>query len=387
MASPPTISGTVQVGQTLTGSPGMWSGTTPMTYTYQWQRCDTSGGACAASSGATGATYLLGSGDVGYTIRLSVTATNSAGSTTASSAATAVLASVATAQPYYFEHFNGAFNTGIMRVSGASGSSQGLFFVANGASGGGAKLVDCTASSPGTCQDGTQVNSISSYGQATFVGTECNYVHAGWASGTCGNGYGKHEETWTHFRVMFPSSGFMPVPRQQDTFWEMHIDQTTEHQNAYIGSNLLKIAADDNGTFSTTCAGSPYFCTKAGLNPRIALQLCGGNLATVTSTSQACTTYQMPSNSLIYDHWYNIVIDMNYNDDPTVGGAKVWIDGVKQFDVRRATQYRRADGTLSYNGSPGGFYNYRYWASFLSGISFDEWEWGPTAASVGFNAT
>src|SRR5438874_1755210 len=43
----PTISGSPVVGQTLTASSGSWSGS-PTSYAYQWQRCDSSGAACAA---------------------------------------------------------------------------------------------------------------------------------------------------------------------------------------------------------------------------------------------------------------------------------------------------------------------------------------------------
>jgi hypothetical protein len=288
----------------------------------------------------------------------------------------------ATASPYYFEHFNGVFNTGIIRTQGGNTSNPGFSFVSGGSSGQGARLNDCSASSPGICSDGTAVGSSSTYGQLTFVGTDCNYLHAGWASGTCSGGNGKVEEQWTRFRVRFGSGYFRPVPRQQDTFWEMHVDPKTASLNANVGSDLLKVAADDNGTFSSTCSGTPYFCTKQGLNPRLALQVCGGDLATASMSS--CGTYQLASGSLLFDHWYDIVLRFVYSPDATVGRVQWWVDGALVANLTRPTVYRRPDGTLSY-GSVGGFYNYRYWANYMSDSDFDEWEWGPSAASVGFN--
>ncbi|HEY7074329.1 MAG TPA: LamG-like jellyroll fold domain-containing protein [Solirubrobacteraceae bacterium] len=94
--APPTIAGTAQETQVLTAAPGDWNGSQPMTFAYQWQRCNTSGAACGAISGATGVNYTLTSADVGSTIRVAVTATNSAGFQTATSAPTGTVQAAAT---------------------------------------------------------------------------------------------------------------------------------------------------------------------------------------------------------------------------------------------------------------------------------------------------
>ena len=57
--SPPTISGTVQEGQTLTADNGRVERRQPIAYSYAWQRCDSGGGHCANIGGANKATYTL----------------------------------------------------------------------------------------------------------------------------------------------------------------------------------------------------------------------------------------------------------------------------------------------------------------------------------------
>ena len=74
----PSISGTAQQGQTLSADPGSWSGPAEAE-DYQWQRCDSGGSSCGAVGGATGQSYLLGSADVGATMRVAAVQTVSGG--------------------------------------------------------------------------------------------------------------------------------------------------------------------------------------------------------------------------------------------------------------------------------------------------------------------
>jgi hypothetical protein len=98
-STPPTISGTAVEGSTLAASNGTWTGTPPISYGYQWQRCDNGGGNCVNLVGATTSTYLLTSSDIGATIRVVVIATNGAGQTSATSTATALITGSATSSP------------------------------------------------------------------------------------------------------------------------------------------------------------------------------------------------------------------------------------------------------------------------------------------------
>ena len=96
--APPTVSGSPQEGQTLTGHRGEWANG-PRDFDYRWLRCDRTGGTCAAIVGATATTYRLTHADVGATVRFRVTAKNENGATTAASVPTAVVAGVAPSRP------------------------------------------------------------------------------------------------------------------------------------------------------------------------------------------------------------------------------------------------------------------------------------------------
>jgi hypothetical protein len=89
--SVPSIAGTPQEGQELTANPGAWSGTQPITFTFQWQRCDANGGGCGSISGATNRTYTPVAADVSRSVRVVVRGRNSAGSRSANSAPTSAI--------------------------------------------------------------------------------------------------------------------------------------------------------------------------------------------------------------------------------------------------------------------------------------------------------
>jgi len=86
----PGITGTAQQGNTLSVSNGAWNNN-PTSYSYVWQDCDTTGANCAAISGASLSTYKLTSTDVGKTVNVTVTASNSGGSVPVTTASTATV--------------------------------------------------------------------------------------------------------------------------------------------------------------------------------------------------------------------------------------------------------------------------------------------------------
>ena len=381
--SSPSVSGTTQEGQTLTASAGSWNGTAPIAYAYQWQRCDFSGAGCAAVAGATAATYALGSGDVGSTLRVSLTASNPAGSATASSTATAVVAAlVTTANSYYSEHFDGAYTNPFWNPDPVAAMSW-----TSGFAGQGLRLTACASSDAAhLCQ-----NSTSSYGQVIENRVWGTYAHAGWLPGSSTNlsyGNGQSEDSWYRFKLYFPSD-YQPTPGSQNTVFAFHVDGKTEANASSVGSHaystLIGVASDPpiGYTIDSACPGTPHFCTKAGVNPRLYLQMAGG---VIPAQSGGVSRFNMPSGSLKLDHWYDVVLHVYWSPDPAVGHVQWWLDGAKVLDSYRATEYTRTDGTLSY-GSNMGFFNYRYWASWAAGITGDELVWGPTAASIGLAAT
>ena len=85
-----TITGEARVGQELTASEGTWTGN-PESFAFQWQRCDVDAITCLDVTGATGRTYGVRIADLGFRLRVQVTARKDGRSGTATSTPTAVV--------------------------------------------------------------------------------------------------------------------------------------------------------------------------------------------------------------------------------------------------------------------------------------------------------
>ena len=83
----PAGGGVAHDGEALSADPGSWNGTGTLSYGYQWQRCDANGDNCQNIAGASSSHYTPSAADVGATVRVVVTATNDAGTSTPTASA------------------------------------------------------------------------------------------------------------------------------------------------------------------------------------------------------------------------------------------------------------------------------------------------------------
>jgi hypothetical protein len=108
----PVISGAPIIGQILTSTTGTWTGSTPITYSYQWKRGVT-------NIGTNASTYTVVLADAGQAITCQVTATNIAGSVNATSNALTVINTLLDLYP----SSAAAYSTRLLRGASYSGSA------------------------------------------------------------------------------------------------------------------------------------------------------------------------------------------------------------------------------------------------------------------------
>lgn len=374
--SPPTASGTAVQGQTLTASTGSWSGSTPMSYAYQWQRCNSSGGACAAISGATLATYLVASADVGATMRVSVTASNSVGSATASSAATAVVAALST-PPYLQNAFEGDINADVSTSPfyAVPGVPNTFLTGAPGASG---QAVNLQVNS-----QAWQPNILSN---STATAIQINASRAGaTTSGTPAIG----QSTWYRVKIMFPSGThpFSPVPGDWNWTFEWHNDSHTASYG-YV-SPALGVWTDSNAQ-----------------HWRFMWRPWGG-----LGSSPTVERWYTAADSVVRDHWYDLVVHFVWDTHASNAGGsgliEFWVDGqplnAGLGSPGSSTRWSNPHPFPTLTTNPDGTHSMQYNALYNyagrtdgvplwprpdgaqeSNIRYDGWVVGSTASSVGF---
>jgi hemolysin type calcium-binding protein/WD40 repeat protein len=92
VAAAPLVAGTAVAGRQLTADIGAFKGDAPIKTSFVWERCDATGAACHTIAHATKVVYYPTRADIGFTVRLSVRATNAYGTMVTQSPATETIA-------------------------------------------------------------------------------------------------------------------------------------------------------------------------------------------------------------------------------------------------------------------------------------------------------
>ena len=183
-------------GAAITVTTGTWSGS-PTGYAYQWFYADTS----AAISGATASSYTPVAGDVGHSLRVTVTATNANGSSAASSntsgtitaTAAATFARYTTLNPQMIETVNGSgFNYGTavggQNFAGGFGTGVTATKLAAATAAGYHAAKVAVLSSSGGCMIGLQAGAAASNYQAIKYGLYTDGTSGNWKIVSFGGG-------------------------------------------------------------------------------------------------------------------------------------------------------------------------------------------------------
>jgi Concanavalin A-like lectin/glucanases superfamily len=234
----PAISGTPQAGQTLTASTGTWTGTQPITYTYQWQSCDSSGSNCSAIAGATNPSYTAGAADVGHTLSVRVTASNSVGNASSTSSATTVVQS-ASSPPA---------NTASPTVIGTAQEGQALN--ANPGTWSGTQPMTYSYSWLRCDSGGLNCGTISGATAASYVLTTADVGSTIRVAVTATNSAGNANATSNQTGVVQAAAGGPKVV----ALW--HMDETS-------GTTMADSAGSHTGTLHNITLGQPGFLKQA----------------------------------------------------------------------------------------------------------------------------
>ena len=195
-AAPTLSSTTATTGTAITVTTGTWSNS-PTGFAYQWFYADTS----AAIGGATASSYTPAAGDVGHTLRVTVTATNANGASAIGSNTSGAVTATAAAG---FARYT-TVNAQMIETVNGSGFNYGTIVGGQNFAGGfgtgvtGTKLAAATAagyhtakiavlSSSGGCMIGLQTGTAASNYQAIKYGLYTDGTSGNWKIVSFGSG-------------------------------------------------------------------------------------------------------------------------------------------------------------------------------------------------------
>jgi hypothetical protein len=400
----PSINGTGIVGETLTASPGDWGGAS-VDYSYQWQRCNSSGDGCSSVDGAVDSTYGLGSSDVGSTLRVVVTASNKNGTASAGSAPSAVVApppapapaptptptpTTSTPQTYSSSRYVYCFGDPIW---GGSSTDPGWWY--DGTSTGWVRQASVSLSQRVVYDDSvTTMQSVTgSYGQPGTSGP-CHTVKAEIQP----NDYNPNQLPSNAQRATVYLSddnatnsffGSQPAisPQAGQAFWYgfnfttnpgfvPHYDPVFGNWNGVFawhdgnaGAPLAPIGLGI-ATLGPASGASEYTCGSSMVKlaqPRLEVDLTGGDLGNPdwasdgSNGTNTCRRYQGP----VFQpgHLYHVQMSVKW-DANQQGTLQVFIDGTKYVDVGGVSTMWRSGSTSDPATYPI-FQNYRIYDAGL----------------------
>jgi Concanavalin A-like lectin/glucanases superfamily len=171
----PAISGPATYNQNETSTTGTWLNT-PMSYTYQWMRATTSYGTYSPIAGATSSTYLTVAADVGKYLEVMDTATNTSGSTAATSSPSPVIARAGSTLSFSASSQFPIYRTTNNLTINTNGATGYVNFMINGKSIPGCKKVISNSGNSylAVCPWKPSLHSTINVA-ATFTSTDANY--------------------------------------------------------------------------------------------------------------------------------------------------------------------------------------------------------------------
>ena len=303
----PTISGSAKVGETLTATAASATGEPTPTTSWQWERSDNGTTGWASISGATSSTYTAVSADESKYLRVVQTETNTEGSDSANSAATA---QVAAAYDYLLDDYSGAAAAYSLRLLDSTYSGS---------------AVRVRRASDNTEQDiGFVDNELDTSSLETFCSGTDGFVTTWYDQ----SGSNNATQTTAANQPKIVSSGTTITENSKPTIqWVDTSDILTATASISISNDLTAIAVNASNVQSSQFANGPILQYNVDSSNHISIGYRdGGYFTRLTKTGSTLTLngYDFSSTSL------NLVFDYV---DYTNASNEIYVDNVSGSDA------------------------------------------------------